>query len=162
MKTYKLDERGNPLPEACREVAACINRAIEKYPEVELDMMEGMVYNHDHPCGTTHCFAGLFLIGYNEPEVTKGKTTAIAYDKGVLELRELLGFNQSVDDQDIKIWAKNNPSFWGNNWGDLMFGDIMAFDRAKKPSQIAEWWEAVADRIEAYNKEMDQQQEATL
>ena len=153
MKTYKLDERGNPSPEACREVAACINRAIEKYPEVELDMMNGIVYNHDHPCGTTHCHAGLFLIGYNEPEVTKDKTTVISYGKGVSELRKLLGFDENTnDDEDIKNWASNKPLLWGNGWGEFMFSDKDAFDRAEKPSQIAEWWEAVADRIEAYNK----------
>ena len=157
MKTYKLDERGNPSPEACREVAACINRAIEKYPEVELDMEEGTVYNYDHPCGTTHCHAGLFLIGYNEPEASR-----TYYYTGVSELRKLLGFYERSYNEDVKLWADSNPLLWGNECGYLMFSDAGAFGGAKKPSQIAEWWEAVADRIEAYNKEMDQLQEVTL
>ena len=156
MKTYELDERGNPSPEACREVAACINRAIEKYPEVELDMNESRVNYHDHPCGTTHCHAGLFLIGCDNSEY---EHVGVGYGYGVKLMIKMLGFGSC---KLLLEWAQINHVLWGNNDGYWMFSGSDAFNEAETPSKIAEWWEAVADRIEVYNKEMDQQQEGTL
>ena len=146
MKTYKLDERGNPSPEACREVAACINRAIEKYPEVGLDMEEYKVNFHDHPCGTTHCHAGLFLIGCNK---SKYEYMGADYEHGARLMTEMLAFKHY---ESLIRWADRTPDLWGNTSGQWMFSDTEAFNDAGTPSQIAEWWESVADRIEAYNK----------
>lgn len=109
-------------------------------------MEESKVNYPDHPCGTTHCHAGLFLIGCDNSEY---ENVVVGYGYGVKLMTRMLGFWGC---ELLLKWASMNAYLWGNGNGKFMFTDNDAFNGAKKPSQIADWWEAVADRIEAYNK----------
>lgn len=138
----------NPTPEACRAVANQIRKAIEEYPNMKLDMHEGRVKSLDHACGTTHCHAGIFLLGEDNFQMHE-INGFWDYTQGIQLMTERLGFAHK---DDLRDWAKNNPELWGNENGYWMFSEVDAFNYAKSVSEIADWWSDVADRIEEYNK----------
>lgn len=168
MNTYKLDKNGHPTPEACRAVATQIRNALKKYPDMGLDMSECRVkYDtgmpSDHECGTVHCHAGVFLLGSDELDTSR---SWIQYIEGSKMMSEMLGFettqsrivtHEGCYDTEIAAyekleeWAVLNPARWGNANGGDMFADEDAFDGATNVSQIADWWDAVADRSEKLN-----------
>lgn len=141
---HELQSNGNPTPEACYAVADALDNAIKKHPDMELDMTEGDVQSASHPCGTTHCHAGAYLIGAIEIEKWE------YYDYG--EGADLMALNLGFDNwRLLAYWAKQNPNIWDNHFGDFMFCDAVAFDDAENVSEIAAWWRAVGDRIKADN-----------
>ncbi len=158
MKTYKLDNKGNPTPEACRAVAQQLRLAVEWYPHMKLDMKETLVYAHknssmgEHPCGTVHCHAGAFMLGSRVINLSQG---AIHYTEGAIRMAELLGFSSESKlgrpDHQLIHWARYNPDRWGNDSGGYLLYDVVAFDGAATVSGIADWWDGVADRTEAIN-----------
>lgn len=161
MKTYKLDKNGHPTPEACRAVAAQIRNALKKYPDMGLDMMEERVkrpahQTHwcgtEHACGTVHCHAGTFLLGAEDLDTSR---ESIGYEEGVLLMIGMLGFKDDDDRPQDKLedWANDNPARWGNSNGSYVWCYEGAFDGATNVSQIADWWDDVADRSEKLNNE---------
>ena len=141
---HKLQRNGNPTPAACYDVAAALENALKKYPDMELNMVEPIVQADHHPCGTIHCHAGAYLIGAQELE--KGKS----YD--FKQGAELMAHNLGFTSKDaLSLWADKNPKIWGSIFGRGMFSYSRAFNRAWNISQIAEWWRNVGIRIEADN-----------
>ena len=141
---HELQENGHPAPEACYAVADALDKAIKKYPNMELNMGCPTVQSHQHHCGTTHCHAGAYFIG--AIEIQEGKD--YFYSRG----SNLMAYNLGFRNEDyLEDWAHENPKIWGSEEGWRMFACDSAFNYAENVSEIAAWWRGVGDRIKEDN-----------
>lgn len=108
-----------------------------------LQMMEGAV-NINHSCGTVHCHGGWYAVAacnVDEP---------LCFTDGAKKLSNDLSFN---DWFALELWARNNYTIWGNNYGENMFSGRIAFkssdrkDGAMNLQHIIDHWTEVYERI---------------
>ena len=106
------------------------------------------------PCGTVACHGGWATEFDGFEEWSEGRGCAwIDFSDGANYLAHLLGFD---DWGDFVFWAKENPSLWGSEDGDCMFGGggYRAFGFTHKDKNectlefIAQWYANLCDRLE--------------
>lgn len=103
--------------------------------------------NINHQCGSIHCHGGWYAIA------TCDLSKQINYVDGAFRMSEDLGFNGP---ENLVIWAAQNLSLWGNNYGGSMFYCKSAFQHPEKRlfgalhlSHIVDHWEEVYERVKA-------------
>jgi len=118
--------------------------------EDHLNMMQGSV-NNRYECGTVHCHGGWYAIAKN-----LHKNQTIDFVSGMIQMRIDLGFENDDYYRELIRWASGNPEIWGNNHGDDMFGNRMAFyHEQKRPKgaqnlqHIIDHWTEVGERLKA-------------
>lgn len=107
--------------------------------EDHLDMMEAVVCNNNHKCGTVHCVGGWYAVAALFPTGAE----YIGFHDGCNKMAEDLGFNY---ENDLELWAHHNPEVWGNEDGGSMFYDADAYDGAKNLHEVIAFLEKVKDR----------------
>lgn len=70
-----------------------------------------------HSCDTPNCFAGWYVVAKNLTEINY-------YLDGRAIIARDLGFEFGYN---LEIWAHTNPIIWGNECGNAIFADGMAF-----------------------------------
>lgn len=133
-----------PNPDRCRELGMIfLSLAESEPPECKVDMYESSYW----ACGTVACHAGWFGVS----QLGKRNYRRYSYDKAADDMARFLDCECSYS---LRNWAQRNPSLWGNDAGDGMFGT--GFDFFRKPfgvmkptlKHIGKHWLKVADRIE--------------
>lgn len=131
--------------------------------------------NTNHPCSTICCHGGMFLLAlaeqssrmrfedtidsetkilmYKDP-TDKDKEVTAGFTDGCKLLAKFLGFRY---ESDLIEWASDNPKLWGNDFGNVMFSSVTAFNFKPEPedilgeltiNDIINHWRDVANRIE--------------
>lgn len=162
-----------PDPQKIRELGSLFLKAYEEYGSAEVDMGESSI--QEHGCGTTACHAGwafLALLGkVNGPwEMAHGRTRTwklfnsdgedmhekADYDTGTWAIDQFLfgasdGGGAFSGSTLWREWAHEHEELWGNDRGDDMYNDSIAFgkDDAEEITlmEIGNWYIAIADRM---------------
>lgn len=162
----------HPSPDAIRLAMSRIERAVEAHGgHCDAVMDRGIVHRGD--CRTVACHGGWYALGrlMDHPAVRwrrdadfppdnvgetlmamrpKGSVTPVMYYEGSHALARDLGF---MNAPALRGWAERHPELWGNAHGVRMFAGDGAAAFGKPPhapvGEIATWWLAVADRLEA-------------
>src|SRR5260221_665185 len=136
-----------------------IYRVIENFKKVlplatredHLDMMEGVVCNNLHKCGTIHCHAGWYII--SKIGIIKNNKSNIDYNYGAEAMAKDMGF---VNSEMLKDFFVKYNKLWGNENAEEMFTGGMAFYHHKKRLEgainlqhIIDHWTEVAERVKA-------------
>lgn len=120
-----------------------LNRAVNDYGAADSEnfsMCQGTTTNDSGTiCGTVHCIGGWYAISVLQP--FNGR---VSYSNGANKMARDLGFNCYYD---LKMWASNNPSIWGNEWGHAMFCDEWAYNNARTLPEAIVHLEGVRDRL---------------
>lgn len=112
----------------------------EKNSNRHLDMMETIVKNPYHTCGTIHCAGGWYAIATCNLESRE----SIYYQAGVNNMVEDLGF---FCREQLVNWAMRNPIIWGNRNGGMMFSAEKAYgENCNTLADIIKHLEGVRDR----------------
>lgn len=116
------------------------------------DRVVDMVSVDEPACGTPGCHAGEIWLAYPDKRPDGRYSFAVVAEW----LSEYLMGEKHIGEADmnniaIVKWAKENPDIWGSPWGKGMFSNSIAFGNPKNltAKHIADWWSAVADRLEA-------------
>ena len=157
----------HPKPEKIREVAARFRRAHERSQRI-VSMGASNIYksNKAYPhlecgplstkeaktakCGTIACHAGHYLL---EKIVSGEVEYQLEYANFILG-EELINEDLGISYGSVTVWASDNPELWGNPQGGNMFYYVKAFKKDAHSDEtltlldIADWWDAVADRVE--------------
>lgn len=150
----------NPTPEAIRAVADTLDAAAAAEKEAGRDLRIRMWAGAATrtPRETACCHGGAyFLLAISErqwgkdpimPPDFQSRFYGQAFIHGAGAMAHDLGFR---DIWELTHWAFQNPDLWGNKSGDSMFTSPFAFHQTPDTisiGAIADWWRAVADRIE--------------
>ena len=103
----------------------------------KVDMQE---LKYDYACGTVACHAGWFGIAYGKGSYFFDSASWMA---------KFLGFSWHYH---LRRWAKSNPEIWGNEDGDRIFSDSLAFATTPEKltlEKVGIHWHKVADRLES-------------
>jgi hypothetical protein len=126
----------NPTKKQLDKLIATFEKAIKKFPQASVAMMEPNI----NSCGTPMCHAGWFAIG--------AKIDTDSFTDGADVIAQTLGFE---DRKQLRFWANDNPQIWGNEWGMAMFTDGKAFGKAEDEfgslQIIIDHWKGVRDRV---------------
>ena len=116
-------------------------------------MAEGLICDDRirHPCGSPACVAGNYWLAKIWDGVTEYPKKFIGFNRGTDEMAWDLGFEHP---RELRFWAKDNPTVWGNKHGWWIFTEPHAYTTyvEGKPfsmAQIITHWEGVLERFKA-------------
>lgn len=129
----KEKKQMNTQPIASEKIQIVIDNLKKILPRAKLvthlNMGVAKVNSCDHTCGTIHCVGGWYAIAVCD------LTTERNYMDGADEMAQHLGFpgdNLTSAMNLLQNWACENPAYWGNNYGDEIFSDNMAYYHPEK------------------------------
>lgn len=142
----------HPLPERLREMA-------QKYLDIYNDPEFKTMLDFDKvdciktSCGTAACHGGW---AGHALEIDNSPGSGDYFQFGADKLSRFLFNDDSVDGNDLEVWARDNPRLWGNSKGFYMFSswgyEAFGFDKHNKNEctleSIAIHYKIVADNID--------------
>ncbi len=110
-----------------------------------------------YACGTVHCHGGWYavaLIQNNSLDIDG--LEYVSYSEGAASMAAHLGFDDEIK---LQRWAGQNPSIWGNEYGDSMFyveaafvgvvyNDLDELMEIEGMQTIIDHWKGVKKRLE--------------
>jgi len=116
------DDRKHPSPEQVQVVIDTLQRAVDRWPQGVLRMLEVTVKSDTHACGTSHCHAGWYTAECiaeerKLPEV-ESDIGYISYESGTQIMAADLGFSAP---SKLMQWAHTHEDIWGNRYGFDLF-----------------------------------------